>query len=462
MVEVRSKDSSRFNDPPAGSSLKKAYVEESPIPGVTPYSLQRTSAKYLECDLNEVDGLEKGKARLHTRVDLENLQRSNIARFSLLKPSPKCPECNSSKVFKNGTRYTARGEVQRFICRVCEHRFSDPSNLKTVQDNYGSNQVCVSILQEKTKNLDTATETKTVAGEGEKQTQTPGLIVEFQWKMKKRGLADPTIINRGSVLKHLTNFGADLMKPESVETILATETYTRSMKYATVNAYKVFCRYYKIDWEPVKTPYQPEEIFIPLEEEITCLIAACGKRTSAFLQTLKDTGARTSEVKHLKWTDINEKDNTISINQPGKGSNSRTVEVPVQTIAVLKNLPKTHGEYIFSVNGTGVQSSFRRKRREVAAKLQNPRLLKIHFHTLRHWRATMEYSKTREIYAVKQLLGHKSLKSTDRYQHMVKFPHEEYISKVARTIEEAQELLNAGFRFECDYGTDGKIFIRRK
>ena len=45
---------------------------------------------------------------------------------------------------------------------------------------------------------------------------------------------------------------------------------------------------------------------------------------------------------------------------------------------------------------------------------------------------------------------------------MIKFPHEEYISKVAKTIEEAQELLNAGFRFECDYGMEGKIFIRRK
>jgi hypothetical protein len=45
---------------------------------------------------------------------------------------------------------------------------------------------------------------------------------------------------------------------------------------------------------------------------------------------------------------------------------------------------------------------------------------------------------------------------------MVKFPHEEYICKVAKTIEEAQEFLTAGFHFECDYGCEGKIFIRRK
>lgn len=142
----------------------------------------------------------------------------------------------------------------------------------------------------------------------------------------------------------------------------------------------------------------------------------------------------------------------------------RTVEVPATTLNRLNSLPKIYGEYIFnqSSNGAGLARSFRRTRRKIADKLQNPRLMKIHFHTLRHWRATMEYSKTREIYAVKRLLGHKCLKNTDRYQHMVKFPHEEYISKVAKTIEEAQELLTSGFRFERDYGCEGKIFIRRK
>jgi integrase/transposase-like protein len=389
----------------------------------------------------------------------------------------QCPECGSRRLYKDGIRDTGNGPIQRFLCRNCGYRFSEKrpqssrkplqkiseQSLNTFSALASKRQICA-ILQGAAKNLSSAVEIKTAAGSGEKQAPTPSIIIEFQWRMKKRNLADITIKNRGKILNHLLNFGADLMNPESVETVLATEPYTQSMKYATVNAYKVFCRYYKIDWEPIKTPYQPEEPFIPLEEEIDCLIAACGKLTSAFTQVVKDTGARKIEVLRLRWTDLNFKDNTISINRPAKGSNPRTVEVPATTLNRLNNLPKIHGEHIFKQgsNGEGIARSFRRTRRKLADKLQNPRLMEIHFHTLRHWRATMEYAKTREIYAVKQLLGHKCLKNTDRYQHMVKFPREEYITKVAKTVEQAQELLTAGFRFECDYGNEGKIFIRRK
>jgi hypothetical protein len=45
---------------------------------------------------------------------------------------------------------------------------------------------------------------------------------------------------------------------------------------------------------------------------------------------------------------------------------------------------------------------------------------------------------------------------------MVTFPHQEYLSKVAKTVEEAQELLNAGFRFERDYGWKVNLYSLRK
>lgn len=38
---------------------------------------------------------------------------------------PKCPECGSSKNWKDGTRETKFGSVQRFICRNCSFRFSE-------------------------------------------------------------------------------------------------------------------------------------------------------------------------------------------------------------------------------------------------------------------------------------------------------------------------------------------------
>ena len=56
-----------------------------------------------------------------------------------------CPECGSKKVWKDGVRYTKQGEIQRYICRSCGHRFSETrvrkrSNLKMSNSIY--RQVC--------------------------------------------------------------------------------------------------------------------------------------------------------------------------------------------------------------------------------------------------------------------------------------------------------------------------------
>jgi hypothetical protein len=37
---------------------------------------------------------------------------------------PKCPECGSQRLFKDGTRNTTYGPVQRYLCRDCYRKFS--------------------------------------------------------------------------------------------------------------------------------------------------------------------------------------------------------------------------------------------------------------------------------------------------------------------------------------------------
>ena len=37
----------------------------------------------------------------------------------------KCPECGSSKIYKDGLRYTNEERIQRYLCRVCGYRFSE-------------------------------------------------------------------------------------------------------------------------------------------------------------------------------------------------------------------------------------------------------------------------------------------------------------------------------------------------
>ncbi len=295
----------------------------------------------------------------------------------------------------------------------------------------------------------------------ENQTQD-GLIVDFQWKMKKRNKAKSTIENRTLCLNKLVKLGADLTKPESVETVLATEELTSANKYNTVKAYVAFTKAFKIEWEPINVNYQPKEAFDPLEEEIDLLINACSKVTSTFLQVAKDTGARCGEIRKIQWTDINEKNHTIAINQPEKGSKTRTVKVTDKTLAMVKNLEKNHGDYIFNSRFVSQRKTFNLTRQKMAQITENPRLLKIHFHTLRHWRASREYERTGDIYAVKTLLGHKALSSTDRYQHG-SYSNEEYVTKRPQTSQEEDILINAGFEFvRFDNKEDVPVYRKRK
>jgi site-specific recombinase XerC len=98
------------------------------------------------------------------------------------------------------------------------------------------------------------------------------------------------------------------------------------------------------------------------------------------------------------------------------------------------------------------QKAVSKQRKTLAQKLKNERISAINFRTLRHFKATMEYHRTRDILHVMQLLGHKNIRNTLVYTHLVDFHSDDYICKVAKTASEARTLVEEGF----DYVTDAE------
>lgn len=301
---------------------------------------------------------------------------------------------------------------------------------------------------------------------GDTTQDVKGKIIEFSWYMKKQGYPESTIKKRASLLKLMAKRGAQLWDPEAVKEFIADqETWGDGAKANAVYTYATFLKMEGLTWTPPKIK-KPETIpFVPLESEIDQLINACGKKASIFLQGLKETGADPGELIRVEWIDINEKVRTISINHPVKGHNARILPISKGFIERLQLLPK-ESIRVFPMTLDGMRSNFTIQRRRKARELNNPRLLKLSFTSIRHWKATTEYHKTKLILHVKQLLGHKRLDSTMVYINIERAIYgelidEEFTSRVALTIEDDRELIEAGFEYVTE--RDGaKIYRKRK
>jgi integrase len=259
----------------------------------------------------------------------------------------------------------------------------------------------------------------------------------------------------------LVKKSVDLNNGEEVKALIASKEWSNSTKSTVVAAYNKYAVMNGIKWNPPRYEKTKKLPFIPLEKEIDDLIAYCGRKTSTILQLLKETGMRIGEALDLEWTDVDFERNTILLNTPGKHGNARAFEMSDKLQSMLKRLPKRDSVVFGKKSKHSVICNFSRQRKFAAVKLSNPRLLKIHFHTFRHWKATMEYQRTKDILYVMRMLGHKSIQNTLVYTQMVQFKKEEYASATASTIEDAQKLVEAGFEYVTEM--DGvKLFRKRK
>ena len=77
------------------------------------------------------------------------------------------------------------------------------------------------------------------------------------------------------------------------------------------------------------------------------------------------------------------------------------------------------------------------------------------FHTFRHWKATMEYHRTKEILYVMRLLGHKNIKNTLVYTQLLPFKKDDqFICKIATNTAQACKLIEDGFVYVTGEYTD--------
>ncbi len=374
----------------------------------------------------------------------------------------QCPKCGSKKLYKDGLRYISNGiSVQRWQCRDCGYRFSEkPPKEKTNESLIKRTALhCINQIGAiGAKNLATAENIKT-AGVSP-QADAKGQIVTFSFWLLKQGYSQATITGRVKLLNRLLRLGANFSDEESIKEIIANQQWSVSRKVNAVDAYDSLLKMQGKTWTPPILYRRVRKLpFIPTESEIDQLIAATSARISTYLQLLKETGMRCGEASQLKWTDIDLENRSVRIT-PEKGSNPRILPLSTKLIDMLNALQKKTLT-VFGVSSELMRRNYSKQRKAIAAKLKNPRIQQITFHTFRHWKATMEYYKTRDILHVQQVLGHKSLNKTMLYTQLIGFKNDDFTARIAHNEEEACQLIETGYEFVCDFN-DNKLFRKRK
>jgi integrase len=390
--------------------------------------------------------------------------------------SPLCPQCVSQKVWRDGLRYPMFGDqIQRWICRDCGLRFSDPKDvekawstferieriesksLKSTDDKDSTRQICVS----ETKNLVAEQQKMEVPQRNEADLKSA--IVNFLWKMQKDNRSSDTIRVYGYSLRQLVNAGVDLFNPESFLDKMALLTWPEKRKYSLAKAYRSFLKANKIEAELPTYKFTRPLPYVPCEEFLDQLIACCGVQMAAFLQTLKETGARPGEAWRIEWNDIDIENRKIHISQPEKGCNARLLRITPKLLNMLLALPRdSKRKRIFSYKSRDMAwKTFSRMRQKAIRKLGNEELRKIDFYTFRYWRATMEYRRLHDFGAVMILLGHKSLKYVLLYAQLSDSYdlNGGYVCKEATNRVEAKQLIEDGFEYVMD--KDGVSLFRK-
>ena len=225
----------------------------------------------------------------------------------------------------------------------------------------------------------------------------------------------------------------------------------RNTKRLATYSYSAFLQFLGKTWTKPKYKQEHKEVFIPTDQELQLAINYGYKETIAFNQLGYETGARYNEAERLEWTDIDPERSKITI-KASKNGKARTITVSRQLIDRLLSLPRV-AQTVFSPTAKNTRRvSFHRRMKTLVRIHNNPRFLRIHYHTFRHCKALREYHKTRSILHVKKVLGHRSISTTQRYVDLYTEIYgdllpQDHICETASTVEEAKKLIEAGFEY---------------
>jgi integrase len=195
------------------------------------------------------------------------------------------------------------------------------------------------------------------------------------------------------------------------------------------------------------------------------LIANVPLKLGLAIAISKDTGLRPVELMNLKVKDV-DLTNGLVYPETAKHGSGRILKLKPSTLNMLnvylaKN-PMNPNEKLFgNWNSDLYGKYFRYYRNKLAEKVGDPSFKEIKLYSLRHLFASKLYHQTNNILLVKELLGHKKIETTLIYTKLLEIKDGEYVSAIARNVEEARKLVESGFEYVTTFNNI-MLFRKRK
>jgi len=283
--------------------------------------------------------------------------------------------------------------------------------------------------------------------------------------MKKEAYEESTITYTAKRLKHLQK-NCTLANPEVIKTFIANKECSNGYKESLIEAYAIYMKSIGQTWKQPFYKRYDKLPKIPTEEKLNMLISNASTRMALFLSMSKDLGTRPIELTWLKVTDVNLQNGVTHITG-AKHTVGRVGKLRPNTLEMLKQyISKKHlnaNDRLFQCKSKNMSEQYRIFRNRLTKKLQDPAFKTIRLYDFRHFKATMEYHKTKDLLHVKTLLGHKDLRTTLRYTQLLdNLPSDEYHCKTANNDKQASELIENGFEYIATTPNQLMLFRKRK
>jgi len=247
-----------------------------------------------------------------------------------------------------------------------------------------------------------------------------GLLIKLEKELQLRNFSKETI--RGylySVKRFLEYSTYEGLNKETLKKYILNHLKTQNPSSVAKDYFAIRFFFEKVLHEKINLPPIKRNKTIPdilTTKEIKKLINITNNpKHKLIIKILYGTGLRVSEIINLKKRDIKFEENLIKVNL-GKGKKDRFVKIPASIMKELKNYCEIDtSEYLFPSNRNKkltkatIQAILRNSAKKAGIKKR------VYPHLLRHSFATHLLEQGTDLRIIQKLLGHSSIKTTQRY-----------------------------------------------